>query len=456
MGLTTINSMTLKVEAQTVRDAIDEQKDGIFANLKELVSFNSPRGEAGNREAAAWVKEAFEKFGVDMTAHETSDGTLALVGTRAGEEGAPEVLLYSHYDVVPAGDPEKWDSDPFTLTERDGRWYGRGAADCKGNVAAHLAVLQAVEKLGGTRCNLRIVIEGSEEVGGEGLDSLIDAHPELFKADVICIVDAGNSKVGVPTLTSSLRGGGQMDITIKTMASPAHSGEFGGPAPDATFALIRTLNSLRDEDGFVTIDGLDNTVRWEGLQYSAEDFAKDASVLEGVDIIAGHKGTVSDQLWSRVAVSVTGFTSTPVEEAVNAVPNIARARVNFRVPEKMDAKEVAEKLETHVRAHVPFNAQCEIEMSEVSQPFSAKLDGPAITLLEESLSAAYDGTEVVKVGMGGSIPLTTKLQELYPDSEIALYGVEEPAANIHSPNESVDPEEIYAIATAEALLLLSL
>ena len=197
-------------------------------------------------------------------------------------------------------------------------------------------------------------------------------------------------------------------------------------------------------------------MRWEGLQYSAEDFAKDASVLEGVDIIAGHKGTVSDQLWSRVAVSVTGFTSTPVEEAVNAVPNIARARVNFRVPEKMDAKEVAEKLEAHVRAHVPFNAQCEIEMSEVSQPFSAKLDGPAITLLEESLSAAYNGTEVVKVGMGGSIPLTTKLQELYPDSEIALYGVEEPAANIHSPNESVDPEEIYAIATAEALLLLSL
>lgn len=456
MELTTINSMTLKVEAQTVRDAIDEQKDGIFNNLKELVSFNSPRGEAGNREAAAWVKEAFEKFGVDMTAHETSDGTLALVGTRAGEEGAPEVLLYSHYDVVPAGDPEKWDSDPFTLTERDGRWYGRGAADCKGNVAAHLAVLQAVEKLGGTRCNLRIVIEGSEEVGGEGLDSLIDAHPELFKADIICIVDAGNSKVGVPTLTSSLRGGGQMDITIKTMASPAHSGEFGGPAPDATFALIRTLNSLRDEDGFVTIDGLDNTVTWEGLQYSAEDFAKDASVLEGVDIIAGDKGTVSDQLWSRVAVSVTGFSSTPVEDAVNAVPNIARARVNFRVPEKMDAQEVAEKLEAHVRAHVPFNAQCEIEMSEVSQPFSAKLDGPAITLLEESLSAAYNGTEVVKVGMGGSIPLTTKLQELYPESKIALYGVEEPAANIHSPNESVDPEEIYAIATAEALLLLSL
>ena len=456
MELTTINSMTLKVEAQTVRDAIDEQKDGIFNNLKELVSFNSPRGEAGNREAAAWVKEAFEKFSVDMTAHETSDGTLALVGTRAGEEGAPEVLLYSHYDVVPAGDPEKWDSDPFTLTERDGRWYGRGAADCKGNVAAHLAVLQAVEKLGGTRCNLRIVIEGSEEVGGEGLDSLIDAHPELFKADIICIVDAGNSKVGVPTLTSSLRGGGQMDITIKTMASPAHSGEFGGPAPDATFALIRTLNSLRDEDGFVTIDGLDNTVTWEGLQYSAEDFAKDASVLEGVDIIAGDKGTVSDQLWSRVAVSVTGFSSTPVEDAVNAVPNIARARVNFRVPEKMDAQEVAEKLEAHVRAHVPFNAQCEIEMSEVSQPFSAKLDGPAISLLEESLSAAYNGTEVVKVGMGGSIPLTTKLQELYPDSEIALYGVEEPAANIHSPNESVDPEEIYAIATAEALLLLSL
>ena len=226
VGLTTINSMTLKVEAQTVRDAINEQKDGIFANLKELVSFNSPRGEAGNREAAAWVKAAFEKFGVDMTAHETSDGTLALVGTRAGEEGAPEVLLYSHYDVVPAGDPDLWKSDPFTLTERDGRWYGRGAADCKGNVAAHLAVLQAVEKLGGTRCNLRIVIEGSEEVGGEGLDSLIDAHPELFKADVICIVDAGNSKVGLPTLTSSLRGGGQMDITIKTMASPAHSGEL--------------------------------------------------------------------------------------------------------------------------------------------------------------------------------------------------------------------------------------
>ena len=222
--------MTLKIDGKTVREAVEKQEDSIFSNLSELVAFNSPRGEEGNRKAAEWVKAAFEKFGVAMEAHETSDGTLALVGTREGDADAPEVLLYSHYDVVPAGDLDKWESDPFTLTKRGDRWYGRGAADCKGNIAAHLAVLEAVEKLGGTRANLRIVIEGSEEVGGEGLDNLIETNPELFKADVICIVDAGNAKAGVPTLTSSLRGGGQMDITITTMASPAHSGEFGGPA----------------------------------------------------------------------------------------------------------------------------------------------------------------------------------------------------------------------------------
>nr|WP_157109003.1 dipeptidase [Corynebacterium aquilae] len=443
-----------------VRQRVAGLRDSIRQNLSELVSFNSVHNEPGCEQdavaSAAWVEKALKARGLEVEVIDTVDGSKAVIGRKEPAAGAPTVLLYSHHDVVPAGDPQKWTNDPFTLTERDGRWFGRGTADCKGNVVMHLAALQVFEEIApDSPLGITVVIEGSEERGGEGLDALIEAHPEKFAADAIMIADTGNIALGEPTLTTCLRGGAQVTVKVSTLHSQVHSGGFGGAAPDAVFALVRTLDSLRNASGAITIDGVDCTGTWKGVQYPAEDFRKDATVLDGVHLMGEGEATVADQVWARPAVSITGFTSTPVAEAVNAVPNVASAQLNLRVPPGMVAQEVTDGLVEHLRAHVPWGAKIEFEVHSVNDPFQADTSGPALAHLSQCLSAAYPGKQTVEAGTGGSIPLCTKLQETFPEAEIALYGVEEPLCTIHSIDESVSPDEIQAIGVAEALFLLT-
>ncbi|QGU01236.1 putative succinyl-diaminopimelate desuccinylase [Corynebacterium kalinowskii] len=441
-----------------VRAHITGQRDRIFQDLAELTSFNSvhstPELEDQLMGAADWVEQALTDAGLDVTSHDGIDGARIFIATKAPEPGQPTVLLYSHYDVVPAGDLSKWTNDPFTLTERDGRWYARGAADCKGNLVMHLAVLRALKELGNTNLGLRVVIEGSEEMGGEGLDHLIDTRPELFAADVIFIADTGNVSVGTPTLTTSLRGGGQMQVTLDTLNAPVHSGSFGGAAPDAVFAMVRLLDTLRDDNGLISIDGLDCSQTWPGLAYPEEDFRSDAGILDGVSVMGSGVAGVADQVWARPAVSITGWTSTPVAEAVNAVPATCSVNLQFRVPPGQSSAQVAEALEAHLRAHVPWGAHISISTSGLNDPFSTDTASQAVEFFSQCMASAY-GKDVVTVGAGGSIPLCEKLQSIMPSAAITLFGVEEPSCLIHSPDESVAPEEIRDVAIAEALFLLN-
>lgn len=444
---------------ERVHEHLESQRERIFSDLSALVSFNSVHGQPAlaeqNAGAADWTRRALEEVGLEVEAIETVDGSTALIGRREAAEGMPTVLLYSHYDVVPAGDHAEWISDPFTLTERDGRWYGRGAADCKGNLVMHLAALRAVEHAGGTGLGLRVVVEGSEEQGGAGLEALLEKRPELFAADAILVADTGNVAVGTPTLTTTLRGGAQLTVTVRTLRTPVHSGMFGGAAPDAVAALMRTLDSLRDEHGRTVIDGVETLQKWPGEPYEEETFRADAGVLNGVRLMGAEDDSPADFVWARPAVTVTGFTSTPVSQAVNAVPATASAQLNLRVGPGMDAGETAEKLAAHLRAHTPWGAHIEVEVTDVNQPFSTDPSGPALAHLRACLAAAYGTAGTATVGSGGSIPLTLALQNAFPDAEVALFGVEEPQTTIHSPNESVDPAEIENVAVAEALFLLT-
>lgn len=448
-----------------ISEFVSNDRDTIFQQLKELVSFNSVHNEPGLEDqpakAAEWVQAALVDANFTPEAITTADGSTAIVAKRPGKEGAKTVLLYSHYDVVPAGNPDAWDSDPFTLTEREGRWYGRGAADCKGNVAMHLAALRALDAHGGTDLNLTVLIEGSEERGGEGLSALIEERPELFAADAILIADAGNAKVGVPTLTTSLRGGSQINVKVSTLHSAVHSGQFGGAAPDAVKALMRALDSLTDEYGRTTIDGVDCAGSWplaegQDTAYSEENFRSDAQMLEGTEVMGAKDPAgataIADMIWARPAVTVTGFTSTPVSEAVNAVPATAEANINLRTPATMDPRSTAEAVAEHLKKHIPWGAHIEVTILEANLGFETDPSKPAVALLGECLGEAY-GSETITQGMGGSIPLTVELQEKHPNAEIALFGVEEPQCTIHSANESVDPTEIEKIAIAEALFL---
>ncbi|ANE04901.1 dipeptidase [Corynebacterium crudilactis] len=447
---------------QDIKQNIEAQRDQIFTQLKEIVAFNSVHSEPKLLEdyagAANWTRDALQNAGFEVSEFLAEDGTTNFIGTRKGAADAPKVLLYSHFDVVPSGPLDLWDTNPFELTERDAghgtRWYGRGAADCKGNLIMHLAALRAVEASGNTNLNLTFVVEGSEEMGGGALSALIKEKPELFDADVILIADSGNAAVGIPTLTTTLRGGGQVTVTINTLEGAVHSGQYGGAAPDAVAALVRVLDTLRDEHGRTVIDGVNTTANWEGAPYNPDTFRSDAGILDGVDIM-GNGDNPASMLWSRPAISITGFTSTPVAEALNAVPATASAKLNLRVPAGLEANEVAEKLKDHLIKHTPWGAKITVEIDDINQPFSTDITGPAMSTLASCLSTAYDGKELATEGSGGSIPLCTELMELNPNAELALYGVEEPLTVIHSANESVDPNEIRDIATAEALFLLN-
>lgn len=445
---------------ERLRAAVETDAETITNQLAELCAFPSIYGDSEHRgdlaAAADWVADQLGGLGLAVERITTSDGSDTLVATREGTEGAPRVLLYSHYDVVPVSDASEWTADPFTLTGRDDRLYARGAADCKGNLVAHLAALRAADQLGDAsyRPALTVVVEGSEEAGGAGLDDLIARRPELFAADAILIADTGNIEAGTPTLTTCLRGGAQVDVTVATLRSAVHSGLMGGAAPDAVFALMRTLDSLRDDAGRTVIDGVDTTASWAGAPYDEAAFRKDAAMLPGSQVMGGEGDNPADLLWARPAVTVTGFDSTPVSQAINAVPPTASARLNLRVPAGMDAQATAEALAAHLKAHTPWGATCEVEISDVNAPFAADESLPAAQTLSTCLAAAYGAEHTVTAGSGGSIPLTAALKAAHPDAEIALFGVEEPMCAIHSVDESVSPSEIRAVAAAEALFLL--
>jgi len=442
-----------------LRDRIRAAMPAARTDLATLVAFRSvadPRKFPAEEcvAAAHWVQDAFRDAGIaHVETIGTSDGSLAVIGHSPAPAGAPTVLLYSHYDVQPPGDESLWLSPPFTLTDRDGRWYGRGAADCKGNIVMHLLALRALHQDGPLPVGVRIVVEGSEEMGGAGLDRLVAERPELFDADLIVIGDSGNAEVGQPTLTTTLRGIANVDVHIETLKGEIHSGMYGGAAPDALAALIHLLGTLRDEHGNTVVDGLDCTATWDGVPYPEERFRADAGVLDGVTLPTS--GTVADAVWARPTLTVLGIDAPPVEGAVAAIVPRASARLNLRVPPGIDARTAQDALVAHLEAHVPWGAHLRIDRDVLGEPFRARTDGPGYAALRAALEAAY-GRAVGTAGQGGSIPLCTALQRAVPRAEIALIGVEEPRCVIHAPNESVDPSEIENLAVAEALLLSTL
>lgn len=424
--------------------------------LAELVSYASvaderqfPRSES--EKAAGWVAGALRAEGFqDVALLDTPDGTQSVYGLLPGPANAPTVLLYAHYDVQPPLDESAWLSPPFELTERDGRWYGRGAADCKGGVLMHLTALRALREQGGVPVNVKVIVEGSEEQGTGGLERYAEEHPDLLTADAIVIGDAGNFRVGLPTVTSSLRGMVKLDVRVATLEGNLHSGQFGGAAPDALAALIRMLDSLRDASGATTIDGLDGSGTWTGLAYPEEDFRRDAKVLDGVELVG--TGSVADRIWARPSVTVLGIDAPPVIGATPSVQAAAGAQVSVRVPPGVTADQASQALTAHLLAAAPWGARVEVTQSGIGQPFQADTSSPAYSAMAEAMREAY-GQELAIAGQGGSIPLCNTLATLYPQAEILLIGLSEPDAQIHAVNESVSPQELERLALAEAVFL---
>ncbi|WP_432079690.1 dipeptidase [Streptomyces sp. YPW6] len=425
--------------------------------LAELVAFQSvadpavfPRSECEG--AANWVADALRAEGfTDVALLDTPDGTQSVYGHLPGPADAPTVLLYAHYDVQPPLNESAWISPPFELTERDGRWYGRGAADCKGGFIMHLLALRALKADGGVPVSVKVIAEGSEEQGTGGLERYAEAHPELLRADTVVIGDTGNFRVGLPTVTATLRGMTMLRVQLDTLEGNLHSGQFGGAAPDALAAMIQLLASLRAEDGTTTVDGLAGDADWDGIQYPEAEFRQDAKVLDGVELIG--TGTVADRIWARPAVTVIGIDCPPVVGATPSVQASARAQISLRVPPGHDAAEATKLLTAHLESRAPWGARVRVEQVGQGQPFRADMSSPAYQAMADAMRDAYPGQEMQSSGMGGSIPLCNTLAGLYPEAEILLIGLSEPEAQIHAVNESVSPEELERMSVAEALFL---
>ncbi|MFE0025081.1 dipeptidase [Amycolatopsis sp. NPDC059021] len=438
-----------------LRARIAELMPRARTELAELVAFRSVAGSSRFppeecHRAALWVRDKFAELGfVDSRLVDTSDGSQAVIGARGcADPGAPMVLLYAHYDVQPPLDEAAWRTPPFRLTELGGRWYGRGAADCKGNILMHLTALRALGD--DIPVNLRLVVEGSEEQGTGGLEDFVPGNADLVRADAMLICDTGNAAVGLPAATVSLRGMIDLTVTVETLAAPVHSGMYGGAAPDALAALVSILASLRDSRGNTTVHGLDNTRRWTGEPYPPERFRSDAGVLDGVALLG--EGTVADMLWARPAVTILGIDCPPARGSAAAITPEAGARLNLRIPPGTDPREARTALIRHLHAAAPWHARISVRTQATSAPFHTVTDGPGYQALATAMRQAY-GRPMTTLGQGGSIPLCTVLAETHPGAEILLIGVEDPHAAIHAPNESVDPCELATVALAESLFL---
>jgi acetylornithine deacetylase/succinyl-diaminopimelate desuccinylase-like protein len=427
-----------------------------LAALVAIPSVFDPRVQSLDdcTRAAETVRSAFADLGLEARLVPTTDGSRAVIATHPAPGGAPTVLLYAHHDVQPAGDPAAWSSDPWTLTERGGRLYGRGAADCKGGIVTHLVALRALLDVHGAfPVGLVVVVEGSEEQAGSGLEDHVHTHAGDF-ADVSAavVMDAGNAAVGVPALVTSLRGTAHVRVQVRALAGNVHSGMFGGAAPDALATLVALLATLRDDVGDTTVDGLDAAGLWDGLPYDADRFAADAGLLPGAAPIGS--ADPASQVWARPALTIIGIDAPPVAGATPAVQATAAAELNLRVPPGTDPGAAGALLVAHLERRAPAGVQVTAAVVGTGAGFRAT-GGPHTGAFRSALAASYGVAEVGSLGGGGSIPLCATLAEAIPGVEVLLAGVSEPAANVHAPDESVDPSEIEHMALAEALWLVA-
>ena len=369
-----------------------------------------------------------------------------IIATAPGPPGSPTVLLYTHYDVVPAGDESLWDTAPFEPAERDGAIYGRGTADSKANILSIIGALRVYD--GKPPVTVKLVIEGQEEFGSP-FDNYPPSAPDLFRADAMVIADVGSVRPGSPTLTVALRGSAQVTVSVQTLATDKHSGQYGGAAPDARLALIRALGTLHDDRGDVAVEGL-RREPWTGATYTEEEFRRLAEVLEGRPLLG--TGGLGERIWSGPAITVIGFDAPPVEESLNAVASSARASLNLRVHPEQDAREAQDCLVRHLEAQRPFGLSLEVARGEVGNGYAATLGGPGFDSAMAALGAAW-GQEPEKMAGGGSIPLVMALHEAVPEAEKLLFGATDGYSNIHGPNERVLVDELEKSTVAKAIFL---
>ena len=375
---------------------------------------------------------------------------------------APTVLLYAHHDVQPPGIVENWESDPFEPSERGGRLYGRGSADDKAGGVAHAHAVSAWLRSGGALpCNVRVLIEGEEEIGSPNLHAFLEAHSKELRSDVLVLADAGNWKVGVPGLTYSLRGLAAADIELRALDGPVHSGMAGGAVPDPVTALARVIASLVDERGDVAVEGLWEDVRpptepervpIPGLDDDGAAFARAIGTRPGVQLVGDPEVTLHERLWFRPSLTVIGIDAHPIKGSSNQIVARATARVSLRLAPGQEPDRVIEQLRAHVERHVPWGLELRFNALEGAPAWQTDPTGPAFDAARRALRAGF-GTDPVLMGVGGSIPFVGPFADAFGGIPALLLGPADPQSRIHGENESLHLGDWQKLIASEIHLL---
>jgi acetylornithine deacetylase/succinyl-diaminopimelate desuccinylase-like protein len=435
---------------ERVRDVLPS----VRRDLEDLVRIESVWADPGRRDevhrSAHSVLELLSQAGFDDVRIVSEGGAPAVIARYPAPPGAPTVLLYAHHDVQPEGDHGQWASPPFEPTERDGRLYGRGAADDKAGIATHLAAFRAHG--GRPPVGVTVFVEGEEESGSPSLRRLLAAHRDALAADVIVIADSDNWSTEIPALTVSLRGLVDCVVEVATLDHGLHSGLWGGVVPDALSVLVRLLASLHDDDGNVAVAGLHEGAAAD-INYPPDRVRADSGLLDGVSEIGC--GSVPQRLWAKPAITVIGIDTTSTAAASNTLIPRARAKISMRVAPGGDAAAHLDALTAHLQQNAPWGAKVDVMRGEIGEPYAIEASGGVYDAARAAFRQAW-GAEPVDMGMGGSIPFIAEFANAFPRAKILVTGVEDPATQAHSVNESLHLGVLQRAAVAEALLLANL
>lgn len=375
---------------------------------------------------------------------------------------APTALLYAHHDVQPAATADRWHCDPFVPTERDGRLYGRGAADDKAGILAHVAAIRAWgQARGAPPVNVKVIVEGEEEIASPNLSAFLQAHGDALSADVIVLTDLTNWKVGWPGLTRSLRGMADVTVTVQALDQPVHSGMWGGAVPDALTGMMRLIATLHDDDGAIAVDGFADDVtpltdderrQLASLDADPEELRREVRMRPGVSFVGANGTDLLERIWSLPTITPVGMDVPSVAEASNTLLSEVTTKLSCRLAPGQDPERALARLRDHLMRHRPWGMEVEVEFGSRNTAWTTDAGGPAWDAAVTAMTAAY-GREPAVLGCGGSIPFVEPFSAAFGGAPCLLIGVEDPASNAHGEDESLHLEDFTKTCLTEAFLL---
>ena len=391
-----------------------------------------------------------------------------VVGERIHAPGKPTLLLYAHHDVQPPGREELWESPPFEPTQKEGpggmRLYGRGCADDKAGIIVHTsAIASYLRTLGELPVNVKVVIEGEEEVGSAHLEQFLKAYRDELDADILVLTDTTNFDCGVPALTVALRGMVGLEVEVRALSKTVHSGMWGGPLPDPAIALSKILGTLLDKNGHIAVPGVMDQVRpvspkekaeFSRIPYDEAEFRNQSGLIPGAKIFETEVSPLI-QTWRLPSLTVNAIQASSRHQAGNIINDAAWAKITVRLVADMDGEKVLEQLKKHLQSQVPWGLEIKFTHESSSPPWSTSTEDQAFVAAEKALSKGY-GRAPYKIGCGGSIPFVKPFAEALGGAPALLIGVEDPYTNAHGENESLLIQDLKSACLSQIYLFAEL